>query len=217
MIQIQPTIQHFTKILTNILQLKIKIIDKNLYHITETNTYKKFLNRQLNDNSHLLHHILKTKTKKIMTQSHFDPLYENYDNKKNYHKKTFLNTPIILQNRYIKIINLITITHKQQKHINNNLHKFSNYIHHISTIFISKLLKNQKPKNNINKIFTTIIDNINQNILIIDNKNQIQFINQTTLKTLNIIQNNIIKKPIHFKPLTFKNNFTHKHIQHIIS
>ncbi|MFP1557369.1 hypothetical protein ACLB1T_05570 [Escherichia coli] len=41
--------------------------------------------------------------------------------------------------------------------------------------------------------------------------------NQTALKTLGVVQNNIIGKPIRFRPLTFESNFTHGHMQHIVS
>ncbi|EEU9356922.1 hypothetical protein FYS90_24200, partial [Escherichia coli] len=37
------------------------------------------------------------------------------------------------------------------------------------------------------------------------------------LKTLGVVQNNIIGKPIRFRPLTFESNFTHGHMQHIVS
>lgn len=215
--QIQPTIQRFAKMLASVLQLKVKIVNKNLCRVAETGAYKKFLSRQLSSNSRLLRHVLKTKTKKVVTQSRFNPLCKSCNSKKNCRKKAFLSTPVILQNRCVKVISLIAVTHKQQKHISNNLRKFSNYVRHISTIFVSKLLKNQKPKNNISKIFATIINNINQSVLVVNNKSQVQFVNQTALKTLSVVQNNIIKKPIRFKPLTFKSNFTHKHMQHIVS
>lgn len=177
----------------------------------------KFLGRQLSGNSRLLRHVLQTKTEKVVTQSRFDPLCEGCDSKENCREKAFLGTPVILQDRCVGVISLIAVTHEQQEHISDNLREFSDYVRHISTIFVSKLLEDQGPGDNISKIFATMIDNMDQGVLVVDDENRVQFVNQTALKTLGVVQNNIVGKPIRFRPLTFESNFTHGHMQHIVS
>lgn len=152
-----------------------------------------------------------------MTQSRFDPLCEGCDSKENCREKAFLGTPVILQDRCVGVISLIAVTHEQQEHISDNLREFSDYVRHISTIFVSKLLEDQGPGDNISKIFATMIDNMDQGVLVVDADNRVQFVNQTALKTLGVVQNNIIGKPVRFRPLTFESNFTHGHMQHIVS
>lgn len=156
-------------------------------------------------------------TEKVVTQSRFDPLCEGCDSKENCREKAFLGTPVILQDRCVGVISLIAVTHEQQEHISDNLREFSDYVRHISTIFVSKLLEDQGPGDNISKIFATMIDNMDQGVLVVDDENRVQFVNQTALKTLGVVQNNIIGKPIRFRPLTFESNFTHGHMQHIVS
>lgn len=173
--------------------------------------------RQLSGNSRLLRHVLETKTEKVVTQSRFDPLCEGCDSKENCREKAFLGTPVILQDRCVGVISLIAVTHEQQEHISDNLREFSDYVRHISTIFVSKLLEDQGPGDNISKIFATMIDNMDQGVLVVDADNRVQFVNQTALKTLGVVQNNIIGKPVRFRPLTFESNFTHGHMQHIVS
>ncbi|ENW0586460.1 sigma-54 interaction domain-containing protein, partial [Escherichia coli] len=172
---------------------------------------------QLSGNSRLLRHVLETKTEKVVTQSRFDPLCEGCDSKENCREKAFLGTPVILQDRCVGVISLIAVTHEQQEHISDNLREFSDYVRHISTIFVSKLLEDQGPGDNISKIFATMIDNMDQGVLVVDDESRVQFVNQTALKTLGVVQNNIIGKPIRFRPLTFESNFTHGHMQHIVS
>ena len=55
-------------------------------------------------------------------------------------EKAFLGTPVILQDRCVGVISLIAVTHEQQEHISDNLREFSDYVRHISTIFVSKQL-----------------------------------------------------------------------------
>ncbi|STM08018.1 transcriptional regulator [Escherichia coli] len=216
--QIQPTIQRFAQnALPAFLQLEVEIVDENLCRVAGTGAYGKFLGRQLSGNSRLLRHVLETKTEKVVTQSRFDPLCEGCDSKENCREKAFLGTPVILQDRCVGVISLIAVTHEQQEHISDNLREFSDYVRHISTIFVSKLLEDQGPGDNISKIFATMIDNMDQGVLVVDDENRVQFVNQTALKTLGVVQNNIIGKPIRFRPLTFESNFTHGHMQHIVS
>ncbi|EFK3926581.1 sigma-54-dependent transcriptional regulator [Shigella sonnei] len=217
LMQIQPTIQRFARMLASVLQLEVEIVDENLCRVAGTGAYGKFLGRQLSGNSRLLRHVLETKTEKVVTQSRFDPLCEGCDSKENCREKAFLGTPVILQDRCVGVISLIAVTHEQQEHISDNLREFSDYVRHISTIFVSKLLEDQGPGDNISKIFATMIDNMDQGVLVVDADNHVQFVNQTALKTLGVVQNNIIGKPVRFRPLTFESNFTHGHMQHIVS
>ncbi|EFC4468851.1 sigma 54-interacting transcriptional regulator [Escherichia coli] len=217
LMQIQPTIQRFARMLASVLQLEVEIVDENLCRVAGTGAYGKFLGRQLSGNSRLLRHVLETKTEKVVTQSRFDPLCEGCDSKENCREKAFLGTPVILQDRCVGVISLIAFTHEQQEHISDNLREFSDYVRHISTIFVSKLLEDQGPGDNISKIFATMIDNMDQGVLVVDDESRVQFVNQTALKTLGVVQNNIIGKPIRFRPLTFESNFTHGHMQHIVS
>ncbi|HGW8698379.1 sigma-54-dependent Fis family transcriptional regulator [Escherichia coli] len=217
LMQIQPTIQRFARMLASVLQLEVEIVDENLCRVAGTGAYGKFLGRQLSGNSRLLRHVLETKTEKVVTQSRFDPLCEDCDSKENCREKAFLGTPVILQDRCVGVISLIAVTHEQQEHISDNLREFSDYVRHISTIFVSKLLEDQGPGDNISKIFATMIDNMDQGVLVVDADNRVQFVNQTALKTLGVVQNNIIGKPVRFRPLTFESNFTHGHMQHIVS
>lgn len=217
LMQIQPTIQRFARMLASVLQLEVEIVDENLCRVAGTGAYGKFLGRQLSGNSRLLRHVLETKTEKVVTQSRFDPLCEGCDSKENCREKAFLGTPVILQDRCVGVISLIAVTHEQQEHISDNLREFSDYVRHISTIFVSKLLEDQGPGDNISKIFATMIDNMDQGVLVVDDESRVQFVNQTALKTLGVVQNNIIGKPIRFRPLTFESYFTHGHMQHIVS
>ena len=77
LMQIQPTIQRFARMLASVLQLEVEIVDENLCRVAGTGAYGKFLGRQLSGNSRLLRHVLETKTekvaivKKIAAKKHF--------------------------------------------------------------------------------------------------------------------------------------------------
>lgn len=88
LMQIQPTIQRFARMLASVLQLEVEIVDENLCRVAGTGAYGKFLGRQLSGNSRLLRHVLETKTEKVVTQSRFDPLCEGCDSKRKLPRKS---------------------------------------------------------------------------------------------------------------------------------
>ena len=217
LMQIQPTIQRFARMLASVLQVEVEIVDENLCRVAGTGAYGKYLGRPLSGNSRLLRYVLESKKEKVVTHSRLDPLCDGCDSKENCREKAFLGTPVILQDRCVGVISLIAVTHEQQEHINDNLREFSDYVRHISTIFVSKLLEDQSGSDSISKIFSTMIENMDQGVLVIDEDNRVQFANQTALKILGAAQNNMVGKSVRFRPLTFESNFTHGHMQHIVS
>lgn len=66
LMQIQPTIQRFARMLASVLQLEVEIVDENLCRVAGTGAYGKFLGRQLSGNSRLLRHVPKRKLKKLL-------------------------------------------------------------------------------------------------------------------------------------------------------
>lgn len=74
LMQIQPTIQRFARMLASVLQLEVEIVDENLCRVAGTGAYGKFLGRQLSGNSRLLRHVWKRKLKSCDTVSLRSPL-----------------------------------------------------------------------------------------------------------------------------------------------
>jgi transcriptional regulator with PAS, ATPase and Fis domain len=215
--QIQPTIQRFARMLSSVLQLDVEIVDEALCRVAGTGAYGKSIGRKLNADSRLLRYVLETKKEKVVTHSRFDPLCEGCVNKDNCKEKAFLGTPVIYQDTCVGVISLIAVTHEQQERITDNLHAFSDYVRHVSSIFVSRLLDDQSGNDNIRKVFLTMIENMDQGVLVVGQDNQVKMVNQAALKVLGVTQANILGKNVHFRPLTFERNFTSGHMQHVVS
>lgn len=215
--QIQPTIQKFARMLSSVVQLEVEIVDSALYRVAGTGMFSKQLGQKLNTNSRLLRYIIDTKKEKVVTHSRFDPLCKDCTNKQECAEKAFLGTPVIYQNQCVGVISLVALTREQQARINANIQEFSDYVRHVSTIVVSRFLQDQAGGENIQKIFLTMIENMDQGVLVIGNDQKVKFANQTALKIMGFNQSSVIGKEIQFQPLTFEDNFKHGHMQHIIS
>ncbi|MEG2042408.1 MAG: PAS domain-containing protein, partial [Hafnia sp.] len=191
LMQIQPTILRFTKMLSSVLQLEVEIVDATMTRVAGTGPYGKFFGRKLNSNS--------------------------CSSKDNCKEKAFLGTPILFQGNCIGVISLVAFTQEQQERIKDNLHEFSDYVRHISNIFVSKLLESQGGNDGASKILLSLIENMDQGVLVLDENNQAQFANATALKQLNAINEQVIGKTFNIRPLTYQQNYLSGHLQHIVA
>lgn len=217
LMKIQPVIQRFAIMLSRVLQLEVEIVDSSLCRVAGTGAYGKLLGRKLNTDSKLLSYIIETKKEKVVTHSRFDPLCMDCADKDNCKEKAFLGTPVIYQDQCVGVISLIALTEKQQERINNNLREFSDYVSHVSSVFVSRLLEGQGNNDLIQTMFLTVIERMDQGVLVVSHERKIKFANQSALKMLGITQSSMVGKTIDIRPLTFENNFIHGHMQHVIS
>ncbi|MFZ4259841.1 sigma 54-interacting transcriptional regulator [Raoultella terrigena] len=217
LMQIQPTIQRFARMLSSVLQLEVEIVDNTLCRVAGTGVYAKSLGRKLNTDSRLLRYIIETKKERVVTHSRFDPLCKGCTSKDSCKEKAFLGTPVIYQEQCVGVISLVALTCEQQERINDNLREFSDYVRHVSSIFVSRLLEDQGGSDNIQKMFLTMIENMDQGVLVVGHDQKVKFANHTALKILGASQGNMIGQLINFRPLTFEHNFTRGHMQHVIS
>ncbi|MDM7222243.1 AAA family ATPase, partial [Klebsiella grimontii] len=141
LMQIQPTIQKFARMLSSVLQLEVEIVDNELYRVAGTGAYSKQIGYKLNSNSRLLRYIIETQTEKVVTHSRFDPLCKGCNNKDKCEEKAFLGTPVMYHDRCVGVISLVALTREQQERINANIQEFSDYVRHVSTIFVSRFLQ----------------------------------------------------------------------------
>lgn len=217
LMQIQPTILRFTKMLSSVLLLEVEIVDANLVRVAGTGPYGKHFGIKLGSNSWLLKYVLDTKNEKIVTHSRFDPVCEGCSSKDECKEKAFLGIPIIFQEACIGVISLVAFNLEQQQRLRDNLHEFSDYVRNISNVFVSNLLETQGGNGGLNKVLFSLIENMDQGVLILNEKSQVKFANAMALKQLNLPKEDIIGKSFNIRALTFRQNYTSGHLQHIIS
>lgn len=217
LMQIQPVIQRFARMLASVLQLDVEIVDDNLCRVAGTGAYGKLTGQPLNTSSRLLRYVLESKQEKVVTHSRFDPLCEGCTNKESCREKAFLGTPILLENKCVGVISIVATTHEQQERISDNLREFSDYVQHISTIFVSRLLEDQGGSDSIRQIFSTMLENMDQGVLVLGENSHVKFANLTALKILGVAQGDMSGKQVNFRPLTFEKTFTRGHMQHIVT
>ncbi|AML60107.1 putative sigma-54-dependent transcriptional regulator YgeV [Serratia rubidaea] len=216
LMQIQPTILKFTKMLASVLQLEVEIVDAALTRVAGTGPYNHALGRNLNTNSHLLRYVIDNKREKVVIQSHQDPLCEQCNHRESCTEQAFLGIPIIVNQQCIGVISLVAFTPVQQEKIKNNIQMLSDYIRHISNIFVGKLIESSPAKDSFNNVLLTLIENMDQGVLVINKEKIITLSNSAAQKQLDIEAESIGHSEIHITPLTQLQNYNCGHVQYIV-
>ncbi|MFI8415133.1 sigma 54-interacting transcriptional regulator [Serratia sp. NPDC078593] len=217
LMQIQPTILKFTKMLASVLQLEVEIVDAALTRVSGTGPYSHTLGHSPNANTHLLRYVIESKKEKVVIQSHQDPLCERCNCRESCTEQAFLGIPIVVDNQCIGVISLVAFTQAQQDKIKNNVQMLSDYIRHISTIFVAKLVESSATEENFNNVLVSLIENMDQGVLVLNKDNVITLSNGSAQKQLEIEGENLNNIEISINPLTQLQNYNCGHVQYIIN
>lgn len=218
LMQLQPTIQKFTKMLSSVLQLDAEVVDANLIRIAGTGPYSRCLGERPHSGSRIFNHILHTHKEQAVVTSQIDPLCEGCSNKADCRETAFLGVPIMIEDKCIGVLSVVAFNEDSRNRIKNNVTLFSDYIRHISQIFVSKVLEGKKEKNayQMDKVLMSLIEHMDQGVLVINKENNVIFGNDPALRNLNISHNELISSKVNITTLVNHDAKIKGHHQHII-
>ena len=215
--QIQPTIFRFTKMLASVLQLEVEIVDATLVRISGTGPFASSIGKRPHGSSRLLNHVLNEMEEKIIIQSRIDPLCEGCLDNDICKEKAFIGVPIIVQHACVGVISLVALSPEQQARIKDNSHEISEYVRYISNIFVSKIVGEQAAGDEFGEIFTSLIENMDQGVIVLDENEQVRSINAVALKQLNCTQEKILGRMVSIRPRTPQQDSASGYLQHIVA
>lgn len=217
LMQIQPTILKFTKMLASVLQLEVEIVDASLKRVAGTGPYNRAQEKGLNTNTHLLRYVIEKKKEKVVIQSHQDPLCEQCNCRENCTEQAFLGIPIVVNHHCIGVISLVAFTDAQQEKLKNNVQMLSDYIRHISTIFVAKLVGSSSIEENFSHVLVTLIENMDQGVLVINKDNRVVLSNSSAQKQLDTSAEGIANGELIITPLTQSGKYNCGNVQYILN
>ncbi|PST91215.1 sigma-54-dependent Fis family transcriptional regulator [Photobacterium jeanii] len=215
--QLQPTILRFTKMLSAVLKIDAEVVDADLVRIAGTGPYSKFFGKKLNTSSRIFRYIIETNEEKVVVKSRTDPLCEGCNNKSSCREMAFLGVPIMIEERCLGVISLVAFTEDSRERIKDNVQLFSDYVKHIAQIVVSQVVEKNSKNKGLDEVFTHLIENMDQGVLVLDENNRVKYGNQPALNHLNIKQDTLYDLEIKIQSLSLHNNEIKSHQQHIIS
>ncbi|MGF1692612.1 sigma-54 interaction domain-containing protein [Photobacterium kagoshimensis] len=123
----------------------------------------------------------------------------------------------MIEDRCLGVISLVAFTEDSRERIKDNVQLFSDYVKHIAQIVVSKVVEKNSKNKGLDEVFTHLIENMDQGVLVLDENNRVKYGNQPALNNLNIKQDALYDLEIKIRSLSLHNNEIKSHQQHIIS
>lgn len=217
LMRLQPTIIQFTEKLSTVLQLDAEVVDADLVRIAGTGPYNKSLGKKLNNSSRIFRYIIETKQSKVVVKTRTDPICEGCPTRDSCRETAFLGVPIMHDDRCIGVVSLVAFNPESGDRIKNNIQLFLDYIEHISQIVVIKVSEAKKNGSNLDEVFSSLINNMDQGVLVLDDSNRVLHGNPQALEILNISHSELELIEVNIQPLLPHNNKLKGPEQHIVT
>ncbi|BDM64886.1 putative sigma-54-dependent transcriptional regulator YgeV [Shewanella sp. NFH-SH190041] len=216
LMKLQPTILKFTQMLASVLKLDAEVVDENLVRVAGTGRYSRCLGEKPHTGSGIFQHILETHQEKVVDSAAQDPVCADCPNKSDCQETAFLGVPIMVAERCIGVISIVAFDEASRTRIKENVALFSDYIRHISQIFVAKIADSRHAKSPVDTVLVNLIENMDQGVLVLDKQNRVKFGNKPALKHLEITEDELEHSQVDIRPIYLDNNLK-GYQQHIIA
>lgn len=185
---IQASVIKYANIISQILQVEVEIVDENFIRIAGTGIFKDKINEDMSKEGYVYKTVLKSGEEQIIYNPGKDKLCIQCPKRGNCDEKFEMSSPIKLNDEIIGVIGLICFKSEQRNHLLNKFNVHMAFLRQISE-FISIAAhekKEEQKRENLIELLNTIIDKVEQGVLILDKENKIRHINENALRYLNI-------------------------------
>ena len=196
-------VKKYSEIVSKVVNIDVEIMDSSFVRIAGTGNLEEKVGLSMRKESHIYHQVLKYKKTIIILNPRKDPHCSNCPNKSLCKEELEISTPIIYQDEVIGVIGLICFE-KNKKYdffIKKDLYiqfleQIAEFISYKVYVYFSSLQLKRD-----NEILNSIIDRVQDIIILTNRKNQIELINKKGINLLGKIDKNekiVLKNSLSF-------------------
>ncbi|GAA0731246.1 sigma 54-interacting transcriptional regulator [Clostridium malenominatum] len=191
LMEIQDSVIKYANIISQVLNVEVEIVDENLYRVAGTGIFKDVINKNMAEVGYAYKNVLKSGQAQIIYDPGKDKLCIPCPNRDICEEKFEMSSPIILKGQTIGVIGLVCMTDEQREHLMERFDINMEFLKQISEfISIAAYEKREKIRNHtLMELFNTIIDKVDQGVLILNKNNYISHINKNASKYLRLSDN----------------------------
>ena len=178
LLNIKEDVNRYINIISNLLNVDVGVVDKNMFRVTGTGLYKNI------DGVYALGSVykntLETGKTHIIENPRLHTLCTQCKDKKNCKEKLEISTPIYCHKEIIGVLGLVCFNDEQKNKILANCESYLHFTKQIAEFIGIKFFEYQE------NTLKTILENINKGVIIIDKDNTIVSINPIAIEKLNL-------------------------------
>ncbi|WP_411681455.1 sigma-54 interaction domain-containing protein [Clostridium thailandense] len=186
--QIQDTVVKYTKVISNVVNVDVEIIDKDFNRIAGTGVYEDKINENILKEAYVYSEVIKTGEHHIIENPGQHVLCKECQRRNCCVEKLEISTPIKFEDEIIGVIGLICSTEEQRSNILNKMVSYLQFLDQIAEFIGNKIyeyLETERNKASI-LLLEQIINNVDKGVIIIDDNDCIFHINNSAMKQLRL-------------------------------
>lgn len=184
--KIKTHVKEYAKIISNVVECEVEIVDDNMLRIAGTGIFEKQEN-QISKGS-IYKNVLLTGKSQVIENPRFHELCSMCVTKDTCEEKLEISAPIIYKEKVIGVIGLVCLTEKRKNEVLKNLSSHLKFTEQISEFISGKIHEFEEllEKKERMDILKKIINNFDKCVLIIDKDGKLIDANDAALKELNL-------------------------------
>ena len=176
---IQSQLNKYAQILNSILEVDVEIVDVDFIRISGTGIYQDMLDVDTRDEGHVYASVFDSKSDRIVLDILHHPICSRCDRKTFCANKLIIAVPIMFAGRAVGTIGIISTEEEKKKYIQDRLHQFLEFVHHISDLITSKLNESQAQlrERRQREMWMGIVDVIDDGVAILRREGELVYAN----------------------------------------
>ncbi len=204
LMSIQSTVLRFAQLLAKIVSLDIEIVDSGMVRVAGTGPYAARLGLPLQIGSNVYKSIIASRQAKVIRTAKEDPLCAACQKRDLCDETAMIGVPILVQERCLGVVSLICFDQPQRRHLLANVRLFSDYIDHVTQLFVAKILEAQAHRKGLafDHLLQILVRDLSQGMLVLDGSGCCVLANKAAIRRLNFPDESPVGRTIEIKPLS---------------
>lgn len=193
--QIQDTVVKYTKVISNVVNVDVEIVDKDFNRIAGTGVYEDKINENISKEAYVYSEVIRTGEHQIIENPGKHVLCKKCERWNCCVEKLEISTPIKFNNEIIGVIGLICSNEEQRTNILNKMIPYLQFLDQIAEFIGNKIYEYLETERNKASIFLLeqIIDSVDKGVIIIDNNDCVFHMNNSAMKQLRLTPSHVGK------------------------
>ena len=194
---IQDIVQKYAQVIAQVSGVDVEVVDKKLYRVAGTGLYASGVNQDMSSEGYVYKHILNTGETRVIHNPGEDILCFNCPNRSHCQETIEISMPIKVDEEIIGIIGLVGSSTDQRDLILQNEKLYLEFVNQIAYFIAAKVSEQKEKESNLSiiAILNSVIDYMEQGVLIMGKDNIITRNNESAKKQLGIstLKGNTVK------------------------
>lgn len=196
--KIQDAVIQYAKIMAEVVQVDVVIVDTDYFRIAGTGIFEHEINTYVGSTAFVFDHVMRTGKQMIIDNPGNHSLCATCPNGGNCYETYEISAPILLGEVAIGVIGLACLDEEQKEHIKKKQTTYLEFLKQIADMIAAKAMEQEEKERNreLNTILSEMVNQVNQSVLVISDKNTILTANKAAIEQLHLEDEESLSKEV---------------------